>query len=162
VGGATNTSDRDSTQKGGSSPSTVGLSNGGQPGNLAMGPTNEEASGQENKPLPPEEKVWLSGPAFERRCARGRSVRETEIVAYIKQPVIVCETFPTWHPKPVSGWRRGLCRRSWSWTSGRGFESHRGGWSRCDRTRRDRYPSPALPNRPTGSSSFGCVRGPSL
>ena len=47
----------------GDAPPTVGLSNGGRPGNHTMGPTNEEASGQEKKPLPPEEKVWLFGPA---------------------------------------------------------------------------------------------------
>ena len=40
---------------------TVGLSNGGRPGNRTMGPTNEEARGQEKEPLPPEEKEWLSG-----------------------------------------------------------------------------------------------------
>ena len=79
----------------GVAPPTVGLSNGGRPGNRAMGLTNEEASGQETKPLPPEEKVWLSGPALERRCDRGGSVGQFE-----------------------RSWRfakqRGLCvRRSW-------------------------------------------------
>ena len=41
---------------------TAGLSNGGQPGNRPMGPTNREASGREKKPLPPEEEVvvWTS------------------------------------------------------------------------------------------------------
>ena len=38
-------------------------------------------------------RVWLSGPALGRRCARGRSVCQTEIVAFAEQPVIVCETF---------------------------------------------------------------------
>ena len=108
----------------------------------------------------------------------GPSVPETEIVALAEQPVIVCETFlvgkdisiqtfPTWHPKPVSGcrqecvledrgdgglqswWRLRRERRSlssglqsWCWQrQGRGFESDRGGSGRCDRTRRDRYPA---------------------
>ena len=58
-----------------------------------MGPTNEETSGQEKRLLPSKEKWWLSGPALGRRCARGRSVCQTEIVAFAEQPVIVCETF---------------------------------------------------------------------
>ena len=40
----------------GVAPPTVGLSNGGRPGNRAMGLTNQETSGQEKRPLPPEEK----------------------------------------------------------------------------------------------------------
>ena len=64
VGGATNASPIGTPpRRVGVAPPTVGLSNGGRPGNRAMVPTNEEASGQEKKPLPPEEKVWLSGPA---------------------------------------------------------------------------------------------------
>ena len=77
VGGATNASDRDSTQKGGSCPPTVGLSNGRRPGHRAMGPTNQEARGQK-KPLPPKEECGCQGQR-----------RETEIVAFTKQPVIV-------------------------------------------------------------------------
>ena len=72
-----------------------------------MGPTNQEASGQEKKPLPPKEE----------KCGCWDQRSETEIVAFAKQPVIVCETllvgkdisiqtFPTWHPKPVSGCRQ--------------------------------------------------------
>ena len=68
-----------------------------------MGPTNQEASGQEKKPLPPKEE----------ECGCRDQRRETEIVAFAKQPVIMCETFlvgkdisiqtfPTWHQKPVS------------------------------------------------------------
>ena len=52
-----------------------------------------------------------------KRVVVGTSVRQTEIVAFAEQPVIVCETFlvgrdisiqtfPTWHPKPVSGCRQ--------------------------------------------------------
>ena len=48
----------------GVAPPTVGPSNGRRPGNRAMGPTNQEASGREKKPLPPEkEGWWLSGRA---------------------------------------------------------------------------------------------------
>ena len=48
-----------------------------------MGLTNQEASGQEKKPLPPKEE----------ECGCRDERRETEIVAFVKQPVIVCETF---------------------------------------------------------------------
>jgi len=40
----------------GVAPSTVRLSNGGWPWNRAMVPTNQEASGQGKRPLPPREK----------------------------------------------------------------------------------------------------------
>ena len=56
----------------GVAPPTVGPSNGRRPGNRAMGPTNQEASGQEKKPLPPKKK-YASG------CRDERG--ETEIVA---------------------------------------------------------------------------------
>ena len=60
-----------------------------------MGLTNEEASGQEKKPLPPEEKVWLSGPARrETVCSWQERSPVREIVAFV--PIIedcVCETF---------------------------------------------------------------------
>ena len=48
-----------------------------------MGLTNQEASGQEKKPLPSKEE----------ECGCRDERRETEIVAFVKQPVIVCETF---------------------------------------------------------------------
>ena len=52
-----------------------------------MGPTNEEASGQERKPLPPEEEevvVWTS--VQEKTAVR-------EIVVFCEAAMIVCETF---------------------------------------------------------------------
>uniref|UniRef100_A0A8C4X203 DNA polymerase n=1 Tax=Eptatretus burgeri TaxID=7764 RepID=A0A8C4X203_EPTBU len=104
---------------------------------------------------------------WEGRCARGRSVHQFERSWHFAKQQGSCvrhswwertfsvQAFSNWHPKPVSGCRRGLCRWSWTWTSGRGFESHRGGSSRCDRTRRGRYPGPALPTEdPLGPFSF--------
>ena len=55
----------------GVAPPTVGLSNGRRPGNRAMGPTNQEVSGQEKKPLPPKEEE--SG-GREQRCETDRGV----------------------------------------------------------------------------------------
>ena len=51
----------------GVAPPTVGLSNGRWPGNRAMGPTNQEASGQK-KPLPPKAKRVVVGTSVREVC----------------------------------------------------------------------------------------------
>jgi len=57
----------------GVAPPTVRLSNGGRPGNHAMVPTNQEASGQGKRPLPPREKggdFWTNVRRLVSSCRR--------------------------------------------------------------------------------------------
>ena len=135
------------------------------------GPTNEEVSGQEKKPLPPEEKVWLSGPASRETVYSWQERSPVrEIVAFCQAARIVCETFLV-GDNILSPGISNLASKASEWLSTRALQTvvvvdfgswvrvPPGGLSRCDRTRRDRYPRPALLTEdPLRSISFcACV-----
>ena len=83
VDGATNASDRDFTQKGGSCPAYR------RPVQWETARESRDGSDQSGGEWPGEE----APPSKEEECGGRDQRKETEIVAFVKQPVIVEETF---------------------------------------------------------------------
>ena len=122
-------------------------------------PSNQEVSGEKKKPLPSQEE----GCGGQDECVlqdRGDSgLRFWSRLAVGGRGSSGLRSFEVAHRgggDRIVWWCSSSQARG-PWTSGRGFESHRGGSGRCDRTKQDRYLGPALPTKDPRVQFLLCV-----